>query len=126
MRNLLILAVVVLLTACGGGDDHKPKSLFSLWINDGPPMKVVDLTGGDFSTPLLYDSFFPDGAQCTCDLTVIGNQSTGSYVFNFCAYVVGSGTVDPGCNALNNTGTYSLVNDVLTITSNGFPPVVYR
>jgi hypothetical protein len=64
---------------------------------------------------LDFAFFLTGGAQCNCDFRAIGNNSSGSYVINSCIYKIGSSAGgDPGCNALNDTGTYGITNNILT------------
>lgn len=130
MNNIIkiptILFFMLLLASCGGGGGggNSPKDLFSLWnvvATDAP----LDLRGGDFSTPLPISFYFVGGEQCNCTLTVLGTQSSGSYVLNFCAYQLGSGASDPGCNALNDTGSYSKTSSILTITNSSMVSTDY-
>jgi hypothetical protein len=116
------MLIALALSACGGGGgggEVKPKDLFSLW-NEVETDLPLDLSGGDFSQEMDISFFFTGGAQCDCDFTVIGDQASGSYVINSCSYKVGSGSEDPNCNALNQTGLYEKKDDVLSINgSNG-------
>ncbi len=79
-----------------------------------------------FSAPVPFSFFFVGGEQCNCNLTVLGTQSSGSYVVNSCVYQFGSGASDPGCNALNDTGTYTNSSSTLTITSSTGEVSTYR
>ncbi|MFC3680336.1 hypothetical protein [Bacterioplanoides pacificum] len=116
-RFLLTLATAILISACGSdSSDDKEKSLFSLWKSvDGE--ETLDLNGGAFSKAQSW-IYFPDssGSQCNCELTLIGTESQGNYIINSCRYVSGSSSVgDPGCNSLNQTGTYKKSSDTLRI-----------
>ena len=129
LSNPLILTSVVfgalLVTGCGGGGDSSSKDLFSLWnsVDDNTPL---ELTGGTFSRNLPLVTFFPAGEQCNCDLTILGTQSSGSYIINSCTYLIGSGTQDPGCNAINDTGNYSKTSDTLTTTNSTQVVTTYK
>jgi len=116
--KVLCIFSVMALTACGGGggEDSAPKDLFSLWHEEGTD-SPIDLTEGGFNQTMRFSFFFTDGAQCNCDFTVIGGQSSGSYVMNSCRYKFGSGSEDPNCNAINSTGQYENKANVLTIIS---------
>lgn len=128
MKKLIVLlSLTFLLTSCGGGGSGSsaPKDLFSLW-NEAGTNNPLDLTGSTFSSPVPFSFFFVGGEQCNCNLTVLGTQSSGSYVVNSCVYQAGSGASDPGCNALNDTGTYTNSSDTLTITSSTATVSVYN
>jgi len=125
MKSIIsILTLPLLIASCGGsgGGDSAPKDLFSLW-NETTTNAPLDLTGGAFSVPLNLSFFFVGGAQCDCTFTVLGTQSSGTYVINSCSYNFGSGSGDPGCNALNETGVYTNNNNTLTATGNGVTSV---
>jgi hypothetical protein len=119
MKKIMsLIALSLLIVSCGGGGGSNgggEKDLFSLWnrTTDNSPL---ELTGGTFSTNIGISFFFVGGAQCDCDFAVLGTQSSGTYVVNSCFYRFGSGSGDPGCNALNQTGIYTNSNNTLTIT----------
>lgn len=120
------VAVLAALVACGGGSDSpEQKELFSLWQEQGSNTPV-DLSGGAFSAPLTFSLFFTGGAQCNCNMTLVGNQTGGAYVINSCRFVAGSASQDPGCSALSDTGRYTNVDSVLTITSDTGEVSTYR
>lgn len=117
--TVLLMISALSITACGGSSDSS-KDLFSLWREVGTDVPL-DLTGGEFGSPFGLSVFFEDGSQCDCSLTLLGDQSSGSYVVNFCTYRFGSGSGDPGCNFLNDTGSYSKSsNELKTTDSSGF------
>ena len=118
-KSVLVLVFVSFFVAScggGGGSSTPSKGLFSFW-NEVGTNDPLDLTGGSFSTAIPISFFFVGGEQCNCNLTVLGSDSSGSYVINSCSYKFGSGSGDPGCNALNDTGTYSNSAATLTITN---------
>jgi len=122
--TISVLGLLLGLGGCGGGGSSS-KDLFSLWNNvdtDAP----LDLRGGEFNSPMTFSLFFEGGEQCDCRLTLLGNQSSGSYVLNFCSYRVGSGAGDPGCNALNDTGFYEKSSNRLRITDSSGFTTTYR
>lgn len=129
LRIQALIVVAASLSACGGGggSDNPPpeKNLFSLWTNKdtGAPM---DMTGGEFSSPLPFFIYFPDGAQCNCTLTIIGRQSSGFYSLNSCTYRYSTGDGDPGCNAADTSGTYTKTSDTLTITPSSGSTSTYK
>ena len=116
-RILGITAMVIALTACGGGgsDGDSSKGLFSIWnkTTDNAPL---DLRGGSLGTSFEMGFFFAGGAQCNCDNTFIGTETSGSFVLNSCSYKYGSGSEDPGCNAINQTGSYSKTSSTLNFS----------
>ena len=119
----IVLAVAIItLSACGGGSSSK--DLFSLW-NDVNTAQPLDLRGASFE-PFVLAQYADDGSQCNCVVTLIGEQSSGTWVRNFCTYVVGSGPRDPGCNSLNDTGTYKKSSDQLQIVDSSGTSFVYR
>lgn len=108
----------MLLISCGGGGGDGSKPIFSLWhhtVTDSP----LDLRDGGFDQPMTIAFYYPDGAQCNCNFTVIGDNASGTYVVNNCYYDYGSGSGDPGCNARNETGTYNITNNQLTACGGG-------
>jgi hypothetical protein len=107
---------VSIITGClHDDDDPASKDLFSLWTEDGTDAKF-DFSSGKLNESFPMAFFFVGGEICNCDLLFLGTQSSGSWVLNSCVYDFGSGAGDPGCNALNGTGTYSKAATVLTIT----------
>lgn len=124
-KTAFLVCGIIALSACGGGSGSSEKDLFSLW-REATTDLPLDLTGGDFNQDIEMAFFFSSGAQCNCDFRVIGDQSSGAYTRNSCFYVTGSSAGgDPGCNALNESGTYTKENNTLTAqTPSG--PVVYR
>jgi hypothetical protein len=125
---ILLVSVVLMLSACGGGSSggggSSSKDLFSLW-NDIVTDQPLDLRGATFD-PFTLSLFFGDGSQCDCVLSLLGDQSSGSWVRNFCVYRIGSGPQDPGCNSLNDTGTYRKINNQLQIVDSSSNLFVYR
>jgi len=107
---------IAFLSACGGSDDipQADKNLFSLW-NKTDSNAPLGLEGGEFSQVIPIAFYFQGGEQCNCDFTVLGSQNSGTYVLNSCTYLFNSGSSDPGCDSINQTGTYSKTTDTLTI-----------
>ena len=125
-RTAAALSISIGLVACGGGGGgSSEKDLFSLWT-DTDTNAPLDLRGGAFSTPLPMHSYYPDGAQCDCTLTVLGTQSGGTYIINACVYRYGTGSGDPGCNSLDGTGTYTKTSDTLTTYPSSGSPSTYK
>ena len=128
MKKILLLVITAFIYGCSsGGGDSAPasKDLFSLWTEDGTNSKF-DFTGGSFSNSFPFTLFFVGGEACNCDLTFLGTQASGSWILNSCVYDFGSGSGDPGCNALNSTGTYSKASTILTITNSTGETDTYR
>ncbi|MBV1882261.1 MAG: hypothetical protein KUG82_11545 [Pseudomonadales bacterium] len=121
----LSICLVIMLSGCGGSDSSSDKDLFSLWTATDSSL-VLDLTNGDFSTPTDFFFDMGNGALCGCTLTAFGSQASGTYTFNSCTYEIGSSSRgDPGCNALNHTGTYTKSGNVLT-TYDSFGEATFR
>lgn len=123
----LILASLLTISACsssGGGGDTS-KNLFSIWTEQSSG-GVIDLQAASFGTPINFSVFFSGGAQCNCDLTFIGGQASGTYILNQCFYIFNSGSADPNCNALNQTGTYSNSNGTLTVLDDQGAVEIYK
>jgi hypothetical protein len=120
MRLFTILTIVSLvLVGCGksgGGSSNSAesvKTLFSKWTNDAG--QSIDLRGGGFGNSMEISTInFNTGAVCKAELTVIGDEKSGSYtILN--AYWAGGGATDPGCASVNGGGQYDLANSILTI-----------
>lgn len=118
IKALILTIGSMVIIGCNGssGSDSDDKDLFSLWHVEGTDTPL-DLRDGSFDEPMYLSFFFEGGEQCDCDFTVIGDQSSGTYIVNSCFYEFGSGSADPGCNALNETGTYTNSNSTLTASS---------
>ena len=127
MKRLAIAVTVALLAACGGSGGDDSKSLFSLWKADGGA-ESYDLSGGSFNTPFNINLFVPStGAQCSCTLTAIGDNTSGQTVLNACSFVPGTAPGgDPGCANNNGSYTYSITGNVLTQTSPRGVVTVFR
>ena len=125
IKKFLIFLYILALTACGGDDGSSSKNIFSLW-HDTADDTPLDLTGGDFGVDLAFSIWAGDGSPCNCDLRFIGNQSSGNYILNSCYYVSGSGSGDPGCNALNQTGTYTNSSGTLTTCDSSMDCDTYK
>lgn len=140
MKNTFyVIALSLTLMACGGSsssggsdgssgaDVDKDKDLFSLWkrADGGMP---VDFTEGDFRVGLGFGVYLSDGAECSCDLTFIGDQESGGYTLNSCSHVYGTGSSDeaPNCNALDHSGTYSKTTTQLTICDDTQDCTIYN
>lgn len=122
MRKIFCLALFGLLAiGCGSGggggaDAAGPgiaggKSVFSKWtnINSG---SFIDLTGGTFGQAMSFAVDVGSGNICTCDLKVIGDEASGTYMLTNC-FVSGGGTAN--CSAQNDIGTYSKANGQLEL-----------
>lgn len=136
IRFLLVLSFLF-LASCGGGggnDDSSDittanstagKNLFSLWNRVGSDF-VLDLREGDFDRPIPYGVVFNNGGVCECQLTALGDQQSGTYIINFCNFVVGSAIEDLGCNSLSQSGTYEKNATTLTIHPPTGPSEIYE
>lgn len=119
-----LLLLIFLTAACGSGGGSSSggssdKNLFGVWTHTTTGW-VMDLTGGSLNSNLVFRFLFNTGAQCSCTFNAIGTQSSGNYVLSNCTYVNGTGTGNPGCNSLNNSGSYTKNSATLTVCdSNG-------
>jgi hypothetical protein len=115
VRNRLAVSLAVavfILSACA--EDRPIKDLFSVWndVGTGLPLDLRGTAQGPATVPL----FWIDGSQCDCRVSILGDQSSGSWVFNSCVYLEDSSLRDPGCNSLNTTGIYRKSDDQLELT----------
>ncbi len=118
LKQLILgLVSLVLLSACGSGgggnsSSAASKDLFSKWTRtDG---LVLDLSTASFSLRQSIDVNFTNGAYCTCGAAMAGSQDSGTYAMGNCHYVSG-GSGDPGCAALQVSGTYTKSSSTLTM-----------
>jgi hypothetical protein len=131
MKNSIGFVLICLgLAACGssGGGAGSPasaassnKSLFSKWIpTNSQSGTYLDLTNGSFSQAfsLIYTVSVSGNtnAQCQCETSLTGNQSSGTFVEQGCSYI-GGGSGDPGCSQLDTAGLYSNNGTQLQICS---------
>lgn len=117
LHRLFIGSMIIIgFVGCGGndGDGAASKNLFSLW-KDTITSAPLDLTGGSFNTPLGMLFIFTGGAQCQCDLTMIGYQSSGAWALSSC------GGVNPICSTMNSSGNYTLSSNTLSICGGNTP-----
>lgn len=119
-RGAAALSTILICGSCGksgGSSAAAPsKELFSVWTSVTNPTAILDFTGGSFGIAMPITFVYPGGEICDCDLSVLGSQSTGSYVNANCTYRAASGGgVDPGCNVLNGNGTYTNSSATLQI-----------
>lgn len=117
MLRTLILASLIIFLGCsksGGGDSSSPsKALFSVWT-DKTTGHILDLSQGYFGTGTMFFEF-ATGAKCQCVLTISGTETTGNYSLASCGWVSGTGTGDPGCSGVNQSGGFSNTNAALQI-----------
>jgi len=113
------IIMALLIAACGGDPEApEPKDLFSYWQDENTSFGI-DMAGSAFGNNLI-EFWFPEANKCICNLNIIGDQDSGSYILTECIYIppsiggTGNGT-DPGCEAIDGTGSYSKTSDVLTL-----------
>lgn len=109
MRTFLIIILALCLSACGSDDSESQTSIFSLWSNQSGSWPDLDLTGGTYNAPLLFELSFESGAICQCTLEFTGNESAGTFQTSSCAYLSG-GSGDPGCTAFQGIYNYQRVS----------------
>ncbi|MCK5880446.1 MAG: hypothetical protein KAG18_01145 [Sinobacterium sp.] len=117
MKILLVIIAIVLM-ACNSSSKKisKPagKPLFSVWhhtlTND-----ALDLTETSFEHSTAMNIHVSSEGACRCELTLNGDDSSGSFELNNC--IVHTGDSDLECNVLNNTGDYTNTGSVLILTS---------
>lgn len=114
-RVLATLAVAAVLSACGGGGSDE-KGVFSLWTRDGDAA-TIDLRGASFGQDWVVSLYLRDATNCLCTMTVIGDDSKGSYALSRCISNPYSAAVNRQCQALNHTGSYTNGGGVLTLVN---------
>lgn len=127
--RLLVLPVFLLsLLSCGSSDGRSPflvddtvetgDDLFRIWTADANETLdieglLLDLTDLEYGDQRDYAISFNDGAVCECLLYFV---EFGMYVLSSCVYLQKSGTRgDPQCNSWDHTGTFGIVDNVLTL-----------
>lgn len=134
MRFLLLISFCIALISCGGEGDipagsvttTEEKNLFSLW-EETATGNTIDLRAGGLSATYAFYIYLDDGAQCDCELTFLGSETSGNYVLNNCEYDAGSSIDgDPGCNSNNHTGTYNQEGTSLTVCDSTQTCSVYK
>ncbi len=129
--KILPLFLIIVLTACGSGDggsDSAPqtaKSLFSLWhhTDSEASLDLTDASFDDFSTMQIY---FSPHMVCTCELTLTGRESSGSFQLNNCLLTEGDETPEASCNAINTTGLYNNDSNRLVLIAETGARLSYR
>lgn len=134
MKRALLLIFSLVFFGCGGGgggtNANGPgaspgeKSLFSLWTDPNTGF-FIDLTGGTFGVPIPITFIFSGGGQCDCKFKVTGSEQSGSYMISDCFYS-GGGNGNPGCNLLNQAGTYTKSGNTLTACAAGGDCTTYH
>ena len=123
MIKLFLIIGVIVLSACGSdGGGGATKSLLSTWTSEDNSI-TLDLTGVTLNQSAPFSFIFASGEICTCGSILTGSMTAGNYALASCTYQSG-GSGDPGCAALNSSGTYSQSGVNLTFCDPGC--VTYR
>lgn len=94
------------------GDPSYTDSIFALWAeDDGCRNLHLQDKGMVFdeskAVRVYYHRYLETLEQCDIEVTISGDNQSGSYIFNSSVYVEGTGKgIDPGCNDINTTGLY--------------------
>lgn len=123
MRYLLSFIFLFAL-GCSGSSNSNSKNLFSSWTATGTNT-IINLTGANFGSNSI-GFLYATGAQCNCTLNILGAQGSGNWVLSSCSYLAASGPGDPGCVALDGSGTYTLPASTLSLCRTGFACVTYN
>lgn len=95
-----LIALIVLTSGCA----KSLKDFRSVWTaSDG---HTISLQGTDFNKTTSVAVTFTDGAVCTCNILLTGNEDAGAYGLSQCTYT-GGGAEDPVCGYLNVKGTFT-------------------
>ena len=98
----------------GGGGSSKTKGLFSVWTRPDNSL-TIDMSSMTFGTQTVRVTL-SGGEQCECSVTLTGGQTSGLYSIDDSTYVPSTGGgSDPGCSALDESGTYRNENATLTL-----------
>lgn len=120
----IILAVsICILVGCGNSSETpseaariESKDLFSSWAAAEYDF-ILDLTNYEFSSGPI-DFVFQTGESCQCFFSIGGTKTDGRYSLALCSFDIGSGSgIDPGCSEFNDSGSYSLKKETLTLCS---------
>ena len=112
--SLALLASAALVGCGGGGGDDDSKPLFSLWTRDGDNVKL-DLTGLNFGTGQYMYVITPDATKCICEVSIIGNESSGTAALTGCISTPYSRARNAQCEASNTVVNYTYSQNVLTL-----------
>jgi len=137
MKNLIklitmsiFILLVVFLTACGGGggsggDKTASKRLFSEWVERESGYNFsFDLTDAQMGLNIFafYGTKYPyrveDGfGWCSYELTIIGNQSSGTYALENGVQHDVDLTITTGfsCSLMEGMGTYKIRDNILEL-----------
>ena len=77
----------------------------------------MDIRGASFGSPHYLYAFSPTGTQCICQLTVIGEQDTGSFALSSCISTPYSSSKNPQGEAMNVAGNYTNLSAILTLST---------
>ena len=114
MKQFICIVLILSSLACAkSGGDSSPapaKTIFSTWVrSDG----VVTISGNGIALNHPYTTIFTfaTGNKCGCSTTLTGALDEGAFTDSACSYMAGTGNgVDPGCAALNQSGTFSVLS----------------
>lgn len=112
--SVSMIASAALLGCGGGGGDEDSKSLFSLWTRDGDNVKL-DLNGLGFGTGQYMYVITPDATKCICEVSIIGNESSGTAALTGCISTPYSSARNAQCEASNTVANYTYSQNVLTL-----------
>lgn len=143
VTTLTLCTVASVLVGCGGGGDvggaasangpggTADKDLFSVWhLREGLEGAEVplDLSGAAFGETRTLTFTYLEYGSCTCDITIQGDQTTGTYTINSCVYEPGSLALefDPVCNGLNDMNVYEKSANTLTLNTSRSEPLVFE
>jgi hypothetical protein len=125
MKKIVLIAATAALVSYGSsGNSSSGSGLFRIWedVTRGSPF---DLRGAQFSTPIEFHLFFDSGTQCSCTLTIRGDNSSGAMTLNSCSPIPGTGDGKPNCNDAGGSVRYSSTGSTL-ILSDGVKTITLK
>lgn len=117
--KMIAVATLVLLAACAKkadapvADTVASKPLASTWDNTTWRFDIPATVVFGLNNPITFTH--QTGDTCACVVLPTGTTASGTYVVSSCGF---SGSKDPGCATLNETGSFGLANSVLTLCPN--------